>query len=61
MILTPLYPQGNRPRYPLDSRLVGLTAGLFAVENCLAPSGNRTPAVQPVAIPAEHDLSTQCM
>jgi hypothetical protein len=40
----PLYPLGKSPRYPRDRRQGG--------PQSLAPAGNRTPAVQPVAIPA---------
>jgi hypothetical protein len=44
-------PQGNHPRYPLDRRLSGSQSlsGRFGEETNLAPAGNRTPAVQPVA------------
>jgi hypothetical protein len=50
----PLYPRGKSPRYPL-----GLSWGLEPIwtlwsrDKYLAPAGNRTPTVQPVAIPTE--------
>jgi hypothetical protein len=48
-------PQGKSPRYPLDRRLGGPQSryGRCGEEENLAPAGNRTPAVQPVAIPTE--------
>jgi hypothetical protein len=49
----PLYPRGNRPRYPLYRRLGGpqSRSERHGEEKNLASAGNRTPAVQPVAIP----------
>jgi hypothetical protein len=46
-----LTPQPLYPRYPLDRRLGGPQSwpGRYAEEKNLAPAGNRTPAVQPVA------------
>jgi hypothetical protein len=50
-----LCPQGKRPLYPLDRRLVGPRAGLDAVEKRKIPSlrrvlsNTRTPIVHPVA------------
>jgi hypothetical protein len=44
----PISPQGKRSRYPLDRRLCGpqSRSGLYGEQKNLAPSGNRTPAVQ---------------
>jgi hypothetical protein len=44
--------QGKSPRYALDRRLGGPQSrpGHYREEKILAPVGNRTPAVQPVAI-----------
>jgi hypothetical protein len=47
-----LYPRGRSPRYPLDRGLgVGLQSlsGRYEEEKHLTPTGNRTPAVQPMA------------
>jgi hypothetical protein len=44
----PLYPRGNSPRYPMYRRLGEPVWMLWKREN-LAPTGNRTPAVQSVA------------
>jgi hypothetical protein len=48
-------PQGNRLWYPLDKKLGGpqSQSGRCGQEKNLASAGNRTPAVQPVAIPSE--------
>jgi hypothetical protein len=50
--LLPIYPQGNRPRYPLNKSLGGHQTGLDAVEKIkqLAPAGDQIRAVQPVAL-----------
>jgi hypothetical protein len=48
-------PEERAPRYPLDRRLAGLQSrsGRYGEEKNVAPSGNRTPAVQTDrAIPA---------
>jgi hypothetical protein len=52
--LRPLYPQGNRPWYPLDRRWVGPKAVLDAVVKRKIPSFRREsnpkiPIIQPVA------------
>jgi hypothetical protein len=56
----PLYPRGKNPRYPLDRRLgwPQSRSGRYGNEKKRAPAGNRTPAVEPVAIPR---LRLQCM
>jgi hypothetical protein len=48
-------PPGKSPRYPLGRRLDGpqSRSGHYEEEKNLSPTGNRTPAVQPVAIPTE--------
>jgi hypothetical protein len=49
--LPPLYPRGSSPRYPLDRLLGGpqSRAGWCGEERKLAPAGNRTTSVKPVA------------
>jgi hypothetical protein len=49
-------PSGRSPRYLLDKRLdwPQCRSGSCGVEKIFAPSGNRTPAVQSVAIPTPH-------
>jgi hypothetical protein len=51
----PIYPRGKNHRYPLDRRLGGpqSRSGRCEEEKNLAPIGNQTPAVQPVAIATE--------
>jgi hypothetical protein len=51
----PFYPRRKRPLYPLDRSLGGPRSGLDAVvkRKIPAPSGNRTPTVQPVPILTE--------
>jgi hypothetical protein len=48
----PLYPRGNCPRYLLDRRLgePQSRSGRYGEEKNLTPAGNRSPAVQPVAL-----------
>jgi hypothetical protein len=46
---------GKSPWYPLDRRLGGPQnrPGRYREKKNIAPAGNPTPAVQPVAIPTE--------
>jgi hypothetical protein len=55
----PLYPRGRSPRYQLDRRLGGLQSrfGPCAREKNLATAGNKTPTVQPLALPITTELS----
>jgi hypothetical protein len=48
----PLYPRGNSPRYLLVRRLdvPQNWFGCFEEEKNVAPAGNRTPVVHPVAL-----------
>lgn len=56
--LEPLYPWGNRQRNSLDSRLVGPQyRSKCSKEKKFSPAGNRTPTVQPVAVPTEHQVN----
>jgi hypothetical protein len=48
----PLYPQEKSQRYPLDRRLHG-PQGPCGQDKNISPAGNRSLAVQPVAIPTE--------
>jgi hypothetical protein len=49
--LQPLYPRGNRPRYPLARRVGGPQSrfGRFGDESSLTPAGNWTLVAQPVS------------
>jgi hypothetical protein len=49
------FTKGESPRYSLDRRLGGpqSQSGRNVEEKNLSSAGNRTPAVQPVAIPTE--------
>jgi hypothetical protein len=52
----PLFPWRNVRQYPLDRRPTGLrnrSGRCGGKETSVSPTGNQTPAVQPVAIPTE--------
>jgi hypothetical protein len=51
----PLYPRGKSRRYPLDRGLGGpqSRSECYGEKKNVAPTGNRTPAVQSVATPIE--------